>query len=152
MSADRLLRFPLGTELFGLRLADAQHLAEIDSPAPVPLAPPEIAGLADVRGRIVTVIELARLVDLPPPTRNRWLALLLAPPRGHLALLLGDTVDVLVTDLAAARIEEAGGEGPGGRPVRSLLTEEGVLLNLIDPIAIDRLCDHRVRESFRMAG
>jgi chemotaxis signal transduction protein len=152
MSADRLLRFPLGAEVLGLRLEDAQYLAEIDPPAPVPLAPPEIAGLADVRGRIVTVIDLARLVGLPAPSRTRWLALLLAPPRGHLALLLGDTVDVLVTDLARARLEETGEEGSGRRPLRSLLTEEGVLLNLVDPLAIDRLCDHRVRESFRMAG
>jgi purine-binding chemotaxis protein CheW len=152
MPAERLLRFPLGSELFALRLEDAQHLAEIDPPTPVPLAPAPIAGLADVRGRIVTVIELARLVGLPPPERSRRLALLLAPPRGHLALFLGDSVDVLVTDLARARLEEPAGEDAESRPLRSLLTEEGLLLNLVDPAAVDSLCDHHVRESFRRAG
>lgn len=152
MSAERLLRFPLGTELFALRLEDAQHLAEIDPPAPVPLAPTVIAGLADVRGRIVTVIDLARLVELPPPARNRRLALLLAPPHGHLALLLGDKVEVFVTDLTRARGAEPGREGGEMQPLRPLLTEEGVLLNLIEPAAVNRLCDHHVRESFRMVG
>ena len=61
-------------------------------------------------------------------------------------------MEILVTDLARARVEESGGEEPDRQPLRPLLTEEGVLINLIDPAEIDRLCDHHVRESFRMAG
>ena len=32
----------------------------------VPLAPPEIAGVLNLRGRIVTAIDMRRRLDLPP--------------------------------------------------------------------------------------
>ena len=40
----------------------------------VPLAPPEVAGLLNLRGRIVTAIDLRRHLGLPPgPTEaRRW--------------------------------------------------------------------------------
>ena len=34
--------------------------------SPVPLAPPEVAGLLNLRGRIVTAIDLRRRLGLPP--------------------------------------------------------------------------------------
>jgi purine-binding chemotaxis protein CheW len=146
MPASRLLRFPLGREHFGLPLAEALHLADVGPPTPVPFAPGEIAGLADVRGRIVTLVDLARVAGLPPPARRVWRAILLAPPRSHLALLVADEVDILVTDL-----ERATEQGPeiseaGARPVRGVLTEEGLLLNLVDPTALAEACDRRVRK------
>jgi purine-binding chemotaxis protein CheW len=153
MPAERLLRFPLGRETFALRLPDACYLAEVDLPAPVPLAPPEIAGLAEVRGRVVTLVDLAQLagVEASPVPRRR--ALILAPPRSHLALLLpGHEVDLVVTDLSRAREQDPAGEEAATRPSRGWLTEEGLLLNLVDPEAVASLCSRRVQERFAARG
>lgn len=53
-------------QLFGLRL---EHVRDVFVPrglSKVPLAPPEVAGLLNLRGRIVTAIDLRRRLGLPP--------------------------------------------------------------------------------------
>ena len=37
----------------------------------IPLAPPEIAGSLNLRGRIVTAVDLRRRLNLPPPPEGR---------------------------------------------------------------------------------
>ncbi len=53
-------------QLFGLRL---EHVRDVFVPrglSKVPLAPPEVAGLLNLRGRIVTALDLRRRLGLPP--------------------------------------------------------------------------------------
>ena len=47
----------------------------------IPLAPPEIAGSLNLRGRIVTAIDLRRRLRLPPPPRGQWRACPWSPNR-----------------------------------------------------------------------
>jgi chemotaxis signal transduction protein len=153
MPVERLLRFPLGREHYGLRLADAAQVTEVEAAAPVPRVLEEIAGLADVRGRIVTLVDLARLVGHPESTpRTGGWALVLAPPRDHLALLVGAEVDILGTDLELARELEDDAGRPQHRLTRGVLTREGALLHLIHPESVASLCDRRMRDYVRRAG
>src|SRR5947208_1801877 len=55
----------VGGQLFGLPIARVQDVFVLDRMARVPLAPGEIAGLLNLRGRIVTVIDLCRRLGLP---------------------------------------------------------------------------------------
>ena len=48
----------VGGQLFGLPIRRVQDVFMPDSPTRVPLALPEIAGLINLRGRIVTLIDL----------------------------------------------------------------------------------------------
>jgi purine-binding chemotaxis protein CheW len=57
----------VGDQLFGLPIARVQDVFVPDRLTRVPLAPSEIAGLLNLRGRIVTAIDMCRLLDLPPP-------------------------------------------------------------------------------------
>ena len=50
---------------FGVPLSRVSHVFVPDELSPVPLAPPEIAGLLNLRGRIVTAVDLRRCLDLP---------------------------------------------------------------------------------------
>ena len=50
----------IGGQLFGLPIARVQDVFVPDRLTRVPLAPPEIAGLLNVRGRILTVIDMWR--------------------------------------------------------------------------------------------
>jgi purine-binding chemotaxis protein CheW len=54
----------VGGQLFGLPISRVQDVFVLDRLTRVPLAPPEIAGLLNLRGRIVTAIDLRRRFGL----------------------------------------------------------------------------------------
>ena len=56
----------IGGQLFGLPIARVQDVFVPDRVTRVPLAPPEIAGLLNVRGRILTVIDMWRRLGVQP--------------------------------------------------------------------------------------
>jgi purine-binding chemotaxis protein CheW len=57
----------VGGQLFGLPISRVQDVFAPDRLTRVPLAPPEIAGLLNLRGRIVTAIDLRRRLGLGAP-------------------------------------------------------------------------------------
>jgi purine-binding chemotaxis protein CheW len=61
----------VGGQLFGLPIARVQDVFVLDRLTRVPLAPPEIAGVLNLRGRIVTAIDLRRRLGLAPPGEAR---------------------------------------------------------------------------------
>lgn len=54
----------IGGQLFGLPIAGVQDVFVPDRLTSVPLAPPEIAGVLNVRGRILTIIDMRRRLEL----------------------------------------------------------------------------------------
>jgi purine-binding chemotaxis protein CheW len=61
----------VGGQLFGLPIARVQDVFVLDRLTRVPLSPPEIAGVLNLRGRIVTAIDLRRRLALAPPSEAR---------------------------------------------------------------------------------
>jgi purine-binding chemotaxis protein CheW len=55
----------VGEQLFGLPIARVQDVFMPEQVTPVPLAAAEIAGLINLRGRIVTMIDMRRRLGLP---------------------------------------------------------------------------------------
>lgn len=63
-------------QLFGIPIADVRDVFIIQSMTPVPLAPPQILGLVNLRGRVVTAISLRWQLGLPEPIdRQRMIAI-----------------------------------------------------------------------------
>ena len=58
--------FHLDGHLFGVDVVDVQEIISPQQMTRVPLAPPAVAGLLNVRGQLVTAIDLRRRLDLPP--------------------------------------------------------------------------------------
>lgn len=54
----------IGGQLFGVPIARVQDVFVPERMTPVPLAADEIAGLINLRGRIVTMIDMRRRLDL----------------------------------------------------------------------------------------
>src|SRR3954464_3670003 len=54
----------IGGQLFGLPISRVQDVFAPERLTRVPLAPPEVAGVLNLRGRIVTLIDLRRLLGL----------------------------------------------------------------------------------------
>ena len=65
MSA-QLSTFHVGRYLFGIDVALVQEIVRMQAITPVPLSAPEIAGLINLRGEVLTAIDLRARLGLPP--------------------------------------------------------------------------------------
>jgi purine-binding chemotaxis protein CheW len=61
----RLCTFYLDGMLFGIDVDAVQEVLRYQAMTPVPLAPPVVAGLINLRGQIVTALDLRRRLELP---------------------------------------------------------------------------------------
>jgi len=76
-------------QLFGLPISRVQDVFMPDRLTRVPLASPEIAGVLNLRGRIVTAIDLRRRLGLPPRSGDR-------PPMAVGIELRGESYGLLI--------------------------------------------------------
>ena len=60
----------IGGQLFGLNIERVHDVFLPDSITPVPLSSPEIKGVLNLRGRIVTAIDMNRRLNLPENSAN----------------------------------------------------------------------------------
>lgn len=65
--APRLLLVHVGGVRFGVRLEDVREVLSGRPAARLPGAEPWVAGIVNLRGRLLTVLDVARRLDLPPP-------------------------------------------------------------------------------------
>ena len=63
---DAFLTMELAGQLCGVPVLSVRDVLANQTIARIPLAPPEVAGNLNLRGRIVTAIDLRRLLTLPP--------------------------------------------------------------------------------------
>jgi len=68
----------------------------------IPLAPPEIAGSLNLRGRIVTAVYLLERLHLPPPAADATRMSVVAEQSGELYALLVDQVSEVMSLKASA--------------------------------------------------
>jgi purine-binding chemotaxis protein CheW len=61
----------IGGQLFGLPISRVQDVFMPDRVTRAPLSAPEIAGVLNLRGRIVTAIDMRRRLGLPPRTDDK---------------------------------------------------------------------------------
>ena len=93
----------IGGQLFGIRVLTVQDVLGPQKLARIPLAPPAVAGALNMRGRVVTAIDLRVSLGLPAADREKQMSIVV-DHRGELYSLLIDEVgEVLALD--AERLE-----------------------------------------------
>ncbi len=115
-----------------VRLAEVRGLESGRRIVPVPSSAPELAGLSGVRGKVVAVFSLARLLGNPGPAQAcRWLILC-----GESAEL-GLTFEELHGAFDAAREDlQNGAPGAAGEPVPNLVRHGAAVLPVIELASI----------------
>jgi chemotaxis signal transduction protein len=77
---ERLLALAVGGDPYALRMDEIASVAVDRRVTPLPGPVPELSGIVGLRGAILPVYDLARLLGYPAPGRARWLAVLSAAP------------------------------------------------------------------------
>jgi len=88
--------FSLGAQQFGVAVEKVQEVIPFQEMTPVPLAPPEVMGLLNLRGQIVVAIDLRRRLGLPiaPPGR-RPMNVVVRSEDGAVSLLVDEVGEVV---------------------------------------------------------
>ncbi len=132
--AARVLEFRCAGRRWALDLRDVAGFSDASRLKPVPGASASIAGLAEWRGRIVTVIEFGRLIaGGSAPVDEDASFLRLARPREHLVLRVRAPVTL---SRPAASVEV--GRAPSSEALARPCRRDDDALELIDPQAVLR--------------
>ena len=109
----QLIGMTVAAQQFGVRIEAVRDILGPQQLAKVPLAPSEIAGVLNLRGRVVTAIDLARRLGIDRDDKRPadQAMNIVVEDRGELYSLLVDRVGVVLT-LGAERFEADGSSLP----------------------------------------
>lgn len=79
-------------QLFGIPVERVQDILIPENIARIPLAPPEVAGAINLRGRIVTVLNVRTRLGLPPKSSNEQVMCTTVEQGNELYSLMVDSV------------------------------------------------------------
>ncbi len=114
LAAARTLLFRVAGRVYGCDIGAVREIIPWRRATRLPGAPPHVQGLINLRGTIVTVLDLgARLDAAHPPMRDVGGSIVLVE---HGARVVGVAVDEVldVQAIAEERIEQAAGDTRGG--------------------------------------
>lgn len=135
VEALELLVFPRGEETYAL---EARHVVEVfplPDVTPVPFTPPSVLGVVNHRGRILPVIDVARL--LGPASEEAEPSLVIAVEAGEAAFGIGaDAVPELISVGASELVRATELAEQPDSAVRGLTAEMAAVLDL-DVLARD---------------
>lgn len=86
----------IGGQLFGLPISQVHDVFMPESVTRVPLSAPEVAGVLNLRGRIVTAIDMRRRLHLPPLEEGQVMAVGIEYKHESYGLMI-DTVGEVLT-------------------------------------------------------
>ena len=96
VSTQQFVTMRLGAQLFGISVMAVRDVMRRQPIAPVPLAPSVIAGSLNLRGRIVTAIDLRVRLGLPTyPTPEKVMKVVVEYQHDLFALMVDAVGDVL---------------------------------------------------------
>ena len=129
----------IGDHLFGLPIFRVQDVFVPARMTRVPLAPPEVAGILNLRGRVVTAIDMRSRLDLGARTPGTQVMAIGIELKGEFYGLLVDSVgEVLQLRNATCEANPANLDAGLSRVAAGIYRLEGQLMVVLD---VDRVLD-----------
>lgn len=99
MATKQFSTFELANQSYGVPVESVQEVIKFQSMTPVPLAPPAVVGLINLRGQVTTAIDLRLRLELPPRDAAHVPMIVVVRTDDGLVSLLVDRIgDVVDTD------------------------------------------------------
>jgi purine-binding chemotaxis protein CheW len=132
-ATSQLATFWLDGDLFGVEVEHVQEVLRSQSITRVPLAPPAVAGLINLRGQVVTAIELRERLGRPARPEGEEPVVIVVRLHGEAVSLLVDSIaDVVDVDLRDFEAPPDTLDGAGRDLIRGAYKLSGQLLLALD--------------------
>jgi purine-binding chemotaxis protein CheW len=105
---EQVVVFYIEQGLFGFRLEDVGEIIRVPNLACMPLAPRSLLGLANLRGVVLPVVSLRRLLDLPDPRSDEATRVIVIDRDAPVGLVVDR-----IKNLTAAPIEQINNDDSG---------------------------------------
>jgi purine-binding chemotaxis protein CheW len=133
---DELLRwvtFRLADEAYGINVMQVQEVLRITDVAPVPGAPHFVMGIINLRGNVVTVLDMRKLLSLMPGEITDHSRIMVIESGNVTVGLLVDSVAEVV-NISASQIDPAPnvGNDDSSRYIQGVYSRKEEILILID--------------------
>lgn len=134
--------FLLNDMLFGIDVGDVQEVLRDQRSTRVPLSSPMVHGLINLRGQIVTALDLRQCLDLPPRDGQRRPASIIVRTREEpMSFLVDDIGDVLTVSQADFELPPETLRGVAVDLIRGAYKLDSRLLLVLDS---QQIADHAV--------
>jgi len=94
----RLATFTIDGAAYGVDVTRVREIVRPQEITPIPLAPPEVAGLINLRGEIVTALDLRIRLGAAARASGGTMNVIMTSPHGPVSLLVDHAGDVLEVD------------------------------------------------------
>lgn len=132
-ATSQLATFWLDGDLFGVEVEHVQEVLRSQSITRVPLAPPAVAGLINLRGQVVTAIELRERLGRKPRPEGQEAVVIVVRLHGEAVSLLVDSIaDVVDVDVRDFEAPPDTLDGVGRDLIRGAYKLSGQLLLALD--------------------
>ena len=132
-TSGQLATFRLDGDLYGVEVAHVQEVLKSQGLTRVPLAPTAVAGLINLRGQVVTAIELRERLGRPARPEGTDAVVIVVRLDGEAVSLLVDSIaDVVDVDAADFEAPPDTLEGQARDLIRGAYKLDGQLLLALD--------------------
>ncbi len=132
-ASGQLATFRLDGDLYGVEVEHVQEVLKSQGLTRVPLAPPAVAGLINLRGPVVTAIELRERLGRPPRPAGHDAVVIVVRLHGEAVSLLVDSIaDVVDIDAADFEAPPDTLDGQARELIRGAYKLDGRLLLALD--------------------
>jgi purine-binding chemotaxis protein CheW len=139
-AARQFCTFSLADLTFGIEVDRVQEVIRAQPLTGVPLANPVVHGLINLRGQIVTALDLRRRLDLPAREDGQEpMNIVVRTPTGVLSLLVDEIGDVVDVDESTFESPPETLEGVARELITGAYKLEGRLLLILDTERVVRL-------------
>ncbi len=125
--------FFLDGEIYGVNVLQVQEVLRVSEISPVPGAPEYVLGIINLRGNIVTVVDMRQRFGLQPKELDDLSRIVIIEVTGYVIGILVDSV-AEVAYLRESSMESAPnvGSGESSRYIQGVCNRENQLLILVD--------------------
>jgi purine-binding chemotaxis protein CheW len=157
-SSTQYLSFFLGGEAYAIGILRVREILEHQPATRVPLTPPSIRGVINLRGKVIPIVDLAMKFGLPPTQTTQWTCIIVVETSlggetavmGVLADSVSEVIDLTPGDIEAppafgtqVKVDYLRGMGRSGQRFvllldidRVLSAEETAVGNAVSPAAV----------------
>ncbi|HZW30315.1 MAG TPA: chemotaxis protein CheW [Isosphaeraceae bacterium] len=123
-----VVTFSLASQDYAIELGSVRKIVPLGELTPVPGAPDAFAGVINLRGELLAVIDLRRLLSLSGGSRSdpAWV-IVLGGERNEFGLLADAVGEVRTLRTLEVLVVQAAGMGPGQRSLHGV-TEDGLIV------------------------